>query len=461
MEVDGLEVYDLIVLGGGPAGYRAAERAAQGGLGTVLFEKRALGGVCLNEGCIPSKAFLSASKIADSVRHGEGYGVRAEGVALDHGAVRERKNRVVKTLVSGIETKLKALGVSVVGAEARILGKENGLFSVASGGALYSGKTLLIATGSLPLLPPIPGLEEAVNTGFALTNRELLDIPAIPPRLAVIGGGVIGLEMACYFAEAGSAVTVIEMLGQIAGSTESEIAGILLKNLKKKGIAFHLNSRATSIENGGAVFSENGKEGFAEADALLVSVGRKANTEGFGLETLGVHTERGAIVTDEYMRTSIPGVYAAGDVNGKSMLAHTAYREAEVAVSHMLGIRDAMRYDAVPSVIYTHPEAAGAGETEESAKAKGYQVKSTRLSLRYSGRYMAETDDGDGIIKLVADGKTNRLLGVHMIGSYASEMIYGASMMIDAELDMERIRRFVFPHPTVCEIIKEALFTLE
>lgn len=453
-----MEAFDLIVLGGGPAGYLGAARAAAGGLKTAVVEKRALGGVCLNEGCIPTKTLLHSAKIYEYAGHGEKYGVTAENVKLDHAAVLARKNKVVRMLVSGVGAKLKAGGVRVVGGEGAVRGKTGGGFLVEAGGGEFAAERLLVATGSVPVLPPVPGLKEGLESGFALTSRGILDIKNVPGRLTVVGGGVIGLEMAAYFAAAGSKVTVVEMLDKVAGPFETEISGILLKNLQKKGIEFRLGCKVTGIGDGRVAFEEKGSAQSVGADAVLLSVGRRAFTEGTGLDLLGVRMERGAVVTDGHMRTNVPGVYAAGDVNGKSMLAHTAFREAEVAVNHMLGAQDEMRYGAVPSVIYTNPEAAGVGETEESAAEKGIDARCVRLSMRYSGRYLAEVEGGDGIVKLIADRKTNRLLGAHMIGSYVSEIIYGAAMMIDSGMEIERLRRFVFPHPTVSEIIREALF---
>lgn len=455
-----MNMFDLIVIGGGPAGYLAGERAGAGGLKTAVIEKRFLGGVCLNEGCIPSKAFLNSAKIYDYALHGDKYGVTTTGAAIDHGKVVARKNKVVKTLVSGVAAKLAHHGVTVIDGEARITGKGADGFTVAVGADSYTARRLLIAAGSVPVTPPIPGVKEGLESGFVLTNREILDLTEVPGELVVIGGGVIGLEMANYFAVIGVKVTVIEMLDKIAGPTDAEVSKILQKNLAKKGIDFRLGAKVTAVGKDSVTYEKDGKTETVPAGKVLLSIGRRAFTEGLGLETIGVHTERGAVVTDENQRTNIPGVYAAGDINGKSMLAHTAYRESEVAVNHMLGKRDHMRYTAIPSVIYTSPEVAGVGETEETARAKGYDVKMANVSMRYSGRYLAEVEGGDGICKLVVDAKYNRLIGVHMIGSYASEIIYGAAILIETEMQIEDIKEIVFPHPTVCEVIREALFEL-
>lgn len=451
-------MYDLIVLGGGPAGYNAAERAAHKGLKTLVLEGRALGGVCLNEGCVPTKTLLYSAKIFDYTKHGDAYGVKCEGSSLDHAFVVGRKNKVVKQLTGGIAMQLKSAGVDVVSGFGVIKGRDSEGFTVEAAGKEYKGARLLICTGSDALVPPIEGLRESVAGGFAMTNREILDMTTVPAKLTVIGGGVIGLEMASYFCSAGSQVTVVEMLDHIAGPTDGEISKILLKNYQKKGVNFILGAKVTKVSDGKVVYEKDGKTESVDADKVLVSIGRRAHTQGIGLENVGVITERGAIVTDEYCRTSVPGIWAAGDVNGKSMLAHTAYREGEVAVANMLGGKEKVNYLSIPSVIYTNPEVASVGETGESIKAKGLDAKTVSVTLKYSGRYVAENEGGDGIVKLVVDKEHKKLLGVHMIGNYASEIIYGAAMMVEKEMRVDDVKKFVFPHPTVCEVIREAMF---
>jgi len=456
-----MENFEVIVIGGGPGGYLAAERAGHAGLKTAVFEKRALGGVCLNEGCIPSKSLLYSAKVLEYAKHAAAYGVKVPaGAEVDQNAVIDRKNGVVKTLVSGVGAKMKANHVTVVKSEATITGKTAEGFTVTADGKDYCARKLIIASGSEAIVPPIPGVRENYP-GFILTNREILDLREVPKKLAIVGGGVIGLEMASYYNRVGSDVTVIEMMNKIAGPTDNEVSTILQKNYAKKGVSFKLGCKVTGVTKGSVSYqTPDGKDETLECDYCLLSIGRRPNTNGLGLETIGVYTERGAIVTDENLRTNVPGVYAIGDVNGKMMLAHTAYREAEVAVNHILGKRDVMRYNAIPSVIYTTPEVGAVGETEETAKAKGINVKTAKVTMNYSGRYLAENNGGDGICKLIVDASRDRLIGVHMIGSYCSEMIYGAAMMIETEMRIDDIKEIVFPHPTVCEVIREALFEL-
>ena len=451
-------MYDLIILGGGPAGYNAAERAGHAKLKTLVIEERALGGVCLNDGCIPTKTLLYSAKIYDYAKHGADYGVKFGSADIDHAFVVNRKNKVVKQLVSGVGAKLKKAGVEVVSATGTIKGRNAEGFVVEADGKEYTGKQLLITTGSSAALPPIDGLADSLKEGFALTNREILDLKEIPKAIVVVGGGVIGLEMASYFNSVGSKVYVVEMLDHIAGPTDREISTMLQKEYASRGVEFILGARVTSIKDKKVTYEKDGKVCEIPADYALVSIGRRARTAGIGCENIGLKLERGAIVTNEFGKTNVPGVWAAGDVNGKSMLAHTAYREGEVCINNILGKKDRVNYNSIPAVIYTNPEVASVGETTESAKEKGLDVNVQTVTLKYSGRYIAENEGGNGILKVITDKKHNNIVGLHMIGSYASEIIYGAAMMVETEMRVADIQKLVFPHPTVCEVIRESMF---
>ena len=453
-------MYDLIILGGGPAGYLAAERAGHAKLSTCLFEMNALGGVCLNEGCIPSKALLYSAKVYDYALHGEKYGVKAENASLDHKAVVARRGKVVRTLVSGVGAKMKGAGVTVVKERASIVGRVEGGYEVEAAGQKYQAKRLLIATGSSPSLPPIPGLKEGIEAGYLLTNREVLTLDAVPERLAIIGGGVIGLEMAAYYATAGSKVTVIEMLDHIAGATDREISAMLQDIYAKKGIRFNLNCKVTEIRGNEVIYvDKDGQTLSAKGDKILMSVGRRAVTAGLGLENLGIEMNRGAVKVDDKMRTNAPNVFAAGDITGFSMLAHTASREGEVVVNNLTGRADRMRYNAIPGVVYTNPEVAGVGLTEEQAKAEGIEYKIAKLPMAYAGRFVAENEGGAGLCKVIVGAKYGEVLGVHMLGNPCSEIIYGACMAIEQEMTLKEMQEVVFPHPTVSEIFKETVFS--
>ncbi len=452
-------MYDLIVLGGGPAGYRAAERAGAEGMKTLVIEKRALGGVCLNEGCIPSKTLLNSAKIYDYANgYGEKYGVSTTGAKLDHAFVINRKNKVVKTLVSGIGAAMKKYKVEVVYAEGKITGRTANGFSVEAEGKTYETAKLLIATGSEALVPPIPGLREGLAAGHVLTNREILDLDHVPESLCVIGGGVIGLEMASYYCSAGAHIEIVEMMDKIAGPTDREISAMLQKHYEKKGIIFRLGAKVVEVKPGEVIYEKDGKRESVKAEKILCSIGRRAVTANIGLESIGVACERGAILTDDQMKTNVPGVFAAGDVNARIMLAHTAYREAEVAINTMLGRKDSMNYNEIPSVIYTNPEVASVGETLDSAKKKGIDAEERKIPMAYSGRFLAENEGGEGICKAVIDKKSHKLLGVHMMGNPCSEIIVSAALMLNRELRLADLERLVFPHPTVGEVMREFIF---
>ena len=455
------EIFDLIVIGGGPGGYLAAERGAQGGLKTLLFEKNSLGGVCLNEGCVPSKALLNSAKTYEHALHANLYGVQTAGVTIDQAAVIARKKKVVKTLVSGVKAKMRAHGVTVVMEEATIDGKTAEGFAVKSASRTYIGKKLIIATGSGPAVPPIPGVKENLGD-FVMTNREVLELTQIPEKLTVIGGGVIGLEMAAYYASVGSKVTVVEMLDHIAGPTDREISTRLQKELEAKGIVFLLGHACEKVEKG-AVYAKapDGSVVTIPADKVLLSIGRRANYMNIGLESIGVETDRPGIKTNPMCQTNVPDVYAIGDVNGHHMLAHTAYREAEVAINNILGKKDYMRYHANPSVIYTMPEVAAVGRTEEECKEKGIDYEVKKLSMMYSGRFVAENEGADGLCKIIVDKKKRTVLGVHLIGAYAGEMIWGGAQMLEMQLRVNDARQIIFPHPTVSEIIREVLWEFD
>lgn len=453
-----MDVFDLIVIGGGPAGYLCAERAAQASLRVALVEERALGGVCLNEGCIPSKALLNSAKLYEHALHSEKYGVTVEGAKLDQKAVVARRGKVVKTLVSGVGAKMKGAGVTVIKENAVIKGRVEGGFCVTAGDKDYEGAKMIICSGSSAVVPPIPGVRENIG-GFVVTNREVLELPEVPKNFVVIGGGVIGLEMVAYYATAGAKVTVVEMLDHIAGPTDREISTLLQKELEKKGVTFLLSHKCLAVEEGKVIAeAPDGKKVEIPADKVLLSIGRRANIQGIGLENIGVETNRAGIIVDAQGRTNIDGVFAAGDCNGHVMLAHTAYREAEVCVNTILGKKDVMRYHANPSVIYTQPEIAACGLTEEEARAQGVDYEVKKLSMRYSGRFVAENEGGDGLCKILVDKKHRNIIGVHMIGNYSSEIIWGAAEMIELELRVKDAKEIIFPHPTVSEIIRETLW---
>ena len=459
------QIFDLAIIGGGPGGYVAAERAGAAGLSTVLFERKSLGGVCLNEGCIPTKTLLYSAKVYNYAINGDHYGVYAENPSFKYEEIVERKNKVVKKLVAGVKAAMKAYKVTVVGESAVIEGRGKEGITIKAGEETYTAKNLLICTGSEAAVPPFPGLKEAGDV--IVTNREILALEEQPKELVVIGGGVIGMEFAAFYSTLGTKVTVVEMLPKILGPLDDEISAMLQKQYEKKGIQFCLKCKVTGIEGNTVVYEDpDGNVQRVSGDKILVSVGRRANLQGFGLENLGVELALNpagrpyGIKVDEHMRTNVPGVYAAGDVTGFSMLAHTASREGEVAVNNILGKADHMRYNAIPGVVYTNPEVAGVGLTEEEAKAKGIDYKAVKLPMAYSGRFVAENERGEGLCKIIVGAKYHEVLGVHMLGNPCSEIINAACIAIEQEMTLEQLKEVVFPHPTVSEIIKETAFTI-
>jgi dihydrolipoamide dehydrogenase len=450
---------DLLILGGGPAGYVAAERAGHAGLKVVLFEKKSMGGVCLNEGCIPTKTLLYSAKIYENALHGDKYGVFGDNIRFDYEKMISRKKKVVRKLVSGVESKMKANKVEVVKGEALINGRSSEGIEITCNGEKYLGKNLLICTGSEASVPPIPGLIEAGDK--ILTNREILEMTERPESLVVIGGGVIGMEFASFFNSLGTKVTVIEMLPEIVAGMDLEVSTMLRQIYAKKGIEFNLNSKVIKIDYNKVIYEKDGVTHSVEGDKILLSVGRRPVTKGFGLENIGVELFRNGIKVDEKMRTNVPGVFAAGDVTGFSLLAHTASREGEVVVNNLTGRSDIMRYNAIPGVVYTNPEVAGVGETEESAKEKKLAYKVAKLPMAYAGRFVAENEDGTGLCKVLVGEKYGEVIGVHMLGNPSSEIIYGAAIAIEQEMTLKEMQEVVFPHPTVSEIIKEVVFSFK
>jgi len=451
--------YDLAIIGGGPAGYTAAELAGKNGLRTVLFEKNNLGGVCLNEGCIPTKTLLYSAKVYQSAKDSQKYGVSCENITFDLPKIIARKNKTVRKLVAGIRAKMTEAGVEVVNGNAVIqVQKTEGEVSIECNGQIYTAGKLLLCTGSETVIPPIPGLKE---TGF-WTHHEALDSKEVPESMVIIGGGVIGVEFASFFNTLGCKVIVVEMLDEILPGMDKTLSGFLRTELTKKGIEFHTSAKVISTPKSpkgdfAAVnIEKNGETQQIETSKILLSVGRKPVLNGFGLENLALERYGNGLKVNEYMQTSQPNVYACGDITGFSLLAHTAVREAEVAVTHLLGKNERMAYKAIPCVVYTNPEIAGVGQTEETLQAENIPYVNKQLPLTYSGRFVAENELGNGVCKIL-EGTDGTILGVHIVGNPASELIVIAGIAIEKGMKSEELKAMVFPHPTVGEIIKETL----
>ena len=442
-------MYDLIIVGAGPGGYIAAERAGAAGKTVLLIEKAHLGGVCSNEGCIPTKSLLNAAKqYVHGIEAGK-FGVHFDNPRFDLTEAMAWKQEVIETLRKGIAFLMKKHKVEVVNGEAQFPDRQ----TVSVNGVTYQGQNLIIATGSSAAIPPIPG----VKSPHVVTNREILAIKELPKTLIIIGGGYIGMEFACFFSSVGVQVHVIEMMPEIVPMMDADFAKLLRRAMSS--VKFHLGAKVEAIDGDNVTFAAGGKTEALQADVILMSVGRRPNVQ--GLEKLGLDVRPQGIKVNEQMQTNVPGVYAIGDVNGESLLAHSASRMGEVAVNAICGKPDRMRYQAVPWVVYTLPEVAGCGLTEQDAQKQGLQVKTATMPMRANGRFLAEHGkQAPGVCKVVVDAETNVLKGVHLLGAACSEMIYGAAAMIEAELRVQDIKEIIFPHPTVSEIIRDAVWEL-
>ena len=445
--------YDFAVIGAGPAGYIAAKKAASAGKKVLLVEKSKLGGVCLNEGCVPSKTLLQAAKTYLHAKHGSIFGVEAEGLTFDFPKAHEHKNNVMNKMRDGIAGLMKKYKVDVVEGEAKLLPKSK----VEINGETHEATDILLCTGSSPAIPPIPG----VDLDHVVDSSGILLRETLPNHLVVVGGGVIGCEFACMYASVGVQVTVLEAMPEICPNLDPEVSASLREGLAKKGVTFNLGAKVESISTDKVSYADDSGSNELEADLVLVATGRRPNTQNLGLEELGLDIDdRGGVRVDNRGATNIPRLWAAGDVTGQAWLAHAASRMAEVVVNNITGRKDHMRYDSMPAVVYTSPEVAVVGLTKEEAEARGIKVKVGRIPMAINARYIAENPDETGFCKVVLEADSRRLLGVHMVGGACSEMIFGATAMLETELREEEIEEIVFPHPTTSEIIKDVFMAV-
>ena len=443
--------YFLAIIGGGPAGYTAAEKAAKAGKDVVLFEQNAVGGTCLNVGCIPTKSLLYGAKQYYNATHAQKYGVTAENVVFDYAAMQKRKTIVVRKLVAGIKQRLNNEHCTLVAGEAKVLSRTDELVTIACGDQVYEADNLLICTGSTNFVPPIPGIKD---NPAVWDSTDALAATELPQSIIIVGGGVIGMEFATLYHELGVPVTVIEAMPTILPNLDQEVVAVLIEKYRKAGINILTDTKVESLD-GGKV-TANGQ--IYEAEKVLVSVGRRANLQ--GLEALNdLELNRGAIIIDDFCKTNLPNVYAAGDVTGKIMLAHVAARQAEVMVGRLLKQIPLQRiaYNAIPSVVYTNPEIATVGITEQQAAEMNIKAEVRKLPMTFSGRFMAENEGETGLCKMVVDVEKQTVLGVHMIGNPCSEFISAASFAVRNGYTVAEMQQVVFPHPTVSEILHEIL----
>ena len=441
----------LAIIGGGPAGYTAAEKASKAGKDVVLFEQNAVGGTCLNVGCIPTKSLLYGTKQYYNATHAQKYGVMAENVTFDYAAMQKRKTIVVRKLVAGIKQRLNNEHCTLVSGAAKVLSRTDELVTIQCGEETYEAENLLICTGSTNFVPPIPGIKD---NPAVWDSTDALAATELPASIIIVGGGVIGMEFATLYHELGVPVTVIEAMPTILPNLDQEVVSVLLDKYRKAGINILTSTKVESLDGGKVI--ANGE--VYEAEKVLVSVGRRANLQ--GLETLNdLELNRGAIVIDEFCKTNLPNVFAAGDVTGKIMLAHVAARQAEVCIGRLLKQIPLQRiaYNAIPSVVYTNPEIASVGITEQQAAELNITPEVRKLPMTFSGRFMAENEGETGLCKMIIDSKTQMVLGVHMIGNPCSEFISAASFAVRNGYTVPEMEQIVFPHPTVSEILHEIL----
>lgn len=455
--------YFLAIIGGGPAGYTAAEKASKAGKDVILFEQNALGGTCLNVGCIPTKTLLYGAKQYYNAQNAAKYGVQADNVSFDYTKMAQRKTKVVRKLVAGIKQRLNNEHCCVVNGAAVVQSRTDDKVVISCGEETYEADNLLICTGSTNFVPPIPGLKD---NPAVWDSTDALAATALPKSVVIVGGGVIGMEFATLYHELGVSVTIIEAMPTILPNLDQEVVAILLEKYKKSGIQILTDTKVLELQ-GNRVLTTNGEY---EAERVLVSVGRRANLQ--GLEMLNdLELHRGGIVVDDFMKTNLKNVYAAGDVTGKIMLAHVASRQAEVAVGRMLKQIPLQRiaYNAIPSVVYTNPEIASVGMTEhdvsqfyqdmegKSAEYVQDMFEVHKLPMTYSGRFVAENEGETGLCKMIVDKRNQTILGVHLIGNPSSEFISAASFAVRMGYTVSEMQQVVFPHPTVSEILKEVL----
>lgn len=446
---------EVAILGGGPAGYLAAVRAAQLGARVVIVEQDQFGGVCLNRGCIPTKALLRTVELAALARKGQEFGIVGPPPMVDWTAAHSRKNRVVKSLRQGVEYLLHKDAITIIKGQGLIVDSKLLSVETAEGKVTVHCKKILVATGSQAIRPNIPGMDSSL----VLTSDEILSLEEVPKQLTIIGGGAIGLEFAQMFNGLGSKVSVIEMADQVLPQEDAEIATEVLKILKRQGVKVNLSSAVTDVafDASGAkvMFQTQGKDGMVEADTVLLAVGRKPAVPA-ELIALGAATGRqGALIVNAQMETSLQGIYAAGDVTGGKLLAHKAYAEGRVAVENALGGSNTLNYNAIPSCVYLQPELASVGLDEKTAAMQGHAVKTGRFDFRNNGRAQC-MGEREGMVKVVTDKETHVILGAQLLGPQATELISELTLAVSLGIKAETLADLVHPHPTLSEALMEA-----
>lgn len=431
-----MTITDLIIIGSGPGGYRAAAYAAKNGIQVIVFEDIDTGGTCLNRGCIPTKCL-------------------AHDAYTDHPdflQVMQRKSDVTLQLRQGVESLLTQPGIQLIHAKATL----RDYHTVVAGGEEYQSKHIILATGSTSKLPPIEGLVyQKYGESNVMTSDELLNIDHVPSRLCIIGAGVIGMEFASIFASFGSKVTVVEFMKECLPTIDSDIAKRLRKCMEKRGTEFYLQAAVRKIESGKVIFEKKGKENIVEADEILIATGRAANIEGLNLDEVGVaHDKRGILVNDN-METSVKGIYAIGDVNAMQMLAHAAVFQGRRAINNILGISDQIRFDIMPAAVFTYPEAGCVGKTEDTCKEENLKYSIVKGYYRSNGRALS-LNETEGMVKLIVD-TNDKIIGCHIYGAEAADLVQEISSLMNLDITLSRFKDIIHTHPTLGEILQDAV----
>ena len=446
-----MQSFDIVIVGGGPGGYVAAIKAGQLGYKVAVIERENVGGVCLNWGCIPTKTLLKSAKVFEQFKHAKDYGidVKPDSFSANFPDMIKRKDSVVRRLTGGVAALLKKNGASLIKGFGEVVDATH----VKVGEELIEAKFIILATGASVIMPPIPGLQEGFDAGFVLTSKEILDLKVLPSSLLIVGGGVIGLEFATIFSSLGTKVTVIEKQPTILTSVDEEIRGLFFKKITKDGVSIFTNATVTSIGQGTVTYELDGKTTEVKVDKVLMAVGMKPNTKSFS--SLNLAMEKAGVQVNERMQTSLSNVYAIGDVTGKFMLAHVASHAGLVAIDHIHGGDATMDYRAIPNGIYTFPEIAMVGLTEQDAKAQGIDYKVSTFPVMANGKAMGENEK-DGLVKIIVSKPYNEIIGVHIMASAATEMITEATLAINLEATAEELVHTIHPHPTLAEMMMEA-----
>ncbi len=446
---------DIAVVGAGPGGYVAALRAAQLGAQVTLIEKDRIGGVCLNWGCIPTKTLLRTAEVLNLARNAAEYGVIVDGVRLDWAAAQKRKDATVRRLTGGVRMLLDRAKVHVVSGTARFVSPTALEVATAAGAERVEATDYVLATGSRPAALPIPGLQGPA----ILTSDGALALDSLPQSLLIIGAGPIGVEFATLFGACGVKVTLVEVLPRVLPTLDADLGAEVERSLKKARVQVLTGSKVTRVEaregKQAVTVLANDKDALVEVDKILVAVGRRPNVEELALDSIGVAVDRSGIQVDEHMRTSVPHVYAIGDVVGRMLLAHVAMHEGLVSVENALGQVRSMSYAAVPGCVFSWPEVATVGLSEEQARANGHELLIGKFPFRANGKALAHGEH-DGLVKIVAESKYGQVLGVHIVGPHASDLIQEGTLALGLEATLDELEATIHPHPTFSEALAEA-----